>query len=281
MEFLVKLLAVGGFAYVALGAFVFFMQPGMIYYPDIPTRNIQYTPASIGLDFQSVNFVTDDKVKLHAWYIPSDNPRATVLFCHGNAGNISHRLDSIQIFNRLGLNVFIFDYRGYGQSEGKMTEKGSYLDAEAAWKYLTYNKNILPGNIIIFGRSLGGAIASWLASHHEPAALIIESSFSSVNSMGKHFYPFLPVSLISRFSYNTAEYVKNVSSPVLIIHGPNDEIIPYSEGQKLFASASEPKRFFDLRGGHNDGFIATGSKYVRALDGFISDHLPLKTHGSN
>jgi len=256
-------------AYAVLSIYVYYMQSSLIYYPNMPGRNLVATPENIGLNFQNVEFVTEDKVRLHGWFIPDKNAKRTVLFFHGNAGNISHRLESIEIFHRLELNVFIIDYRGYGQSEGKISEKGTYRDAEAAWNYLINTQGINEQEIIIFGRSLGASIASWLASKHTPAALIIESGFTSVPSMGQRFYPFLPIRWLTHFKYDTRQYVKNISCPVMVAHSKNDEIIPYDEGHEIFDAAAEPKQFLEMRGGHNDGFMVSGSTYIEGLRSFI------------
>ena len=260
-------------AYAALSFYVYYIQADLLYFPNTPGRKLVATPENIGLHYQNVEFVTDDKISLHGWFIPNKTAKATVLFFHGNAGNISHRLDSIEIFHRLGLNVFIFDYRGYGQSEGKVSEKGTYQDAEAAWNYLLNRQGISEKQIIIFGRSLGASIASWLASKHRPAALIIESGFTSVASMGQRIYPFLPVRWLTHFKYDTKKYVKNISCPVMIAHSRDDEIIPYAEGREIFQATPEPKHFLEMRGGHNDGFIVSGSTYIEGLRVFINGTL--------
>lgn len=264
-------------AYVALCIYVYYIQSSLIYYPDMPGRNLVATPENIGLSYQDVEIITTDNIKLHGWFIPHDKVKNTVLFFHGNAGNISHRLESIEIFHRLGLNVFIIDYRGYGQSEGKTTEQGTYQDAEAAWKYLHDVQGISGQQIIIFGRSLGASIAAWLASKHAPAALIIESGFSSVPAMGQRLYPFLPIHWLTHFKYDTRQYVKRISCPVMVAHSKNDEIIPYDEGREIFAAAPENKQFLALRGGHNDGFLVSGSSYVEGLRSFINKALEKKT----
>ena len=264
-----KLIIVGIGIYAVFSIYIYYMQSGLIYYPDMPGRNLLATPENIGLNFQNVEIVTEDNIKLHGWFIPYKNAKATVLFFHGNAGNISHRLDSIKIFHRLELNVFIIDYRGYGQSEGKITENGTYRDAEAAWNYLNA-QGINGQQIIIFGRSLGASIATWLASKHTPAALIIESGFTSVPSMGQRFYPFLPIRWLTHFKYDTKQYVKNISCPVMVAHSKNDEIIPYDEGREIFDNAAEPKQFLEMQGGHNDGFMVSGSTYVEGLRSFIN-----------
>jgi fermentation-respiration switch protein FrsA (DUF1100 family) len=268
-----KLLIGGIGVYAAFSIYVYFMQSGLIFYPNMPGRNLVSTPETIGLDYQNVELVTDDNIRLHGWFIPHENAKATLVFFHGNAGNISHRLDSIAIFHRLELNVFIIDYRGYGQSEGKITEKGTYRDAEAAWNYLSHTRGISEDQIIIFGRSLGAAIASWLANQHTPAALIVESGFTSVASMGQRLYPFLPVRWLTHFKYDAKSYVSKISCPVLVAHSRDDEIIPYDEGRKIFAAAAEPKQFLEMSGGHNDGFIVSGEAYINGLKSFINQYL--------
>jgi fermentation-respiration switch protein FrsA (DUF1100 family) len=269
MTGIVKLLIVGACIYAALNIYVYYMQSNLIYFPNLAGRELVATPKDIGLDYQEVDFVSEDDIKLHGWFIPSENAEKTILFFHGNAGNISHRLESIDIFNRLGLNVFIIDYRGYGQSEGKITEKGSYRDAESAWQYLVNTRGIDESQIIVFGRSLGASIAAWLAGKHAPSALIIESGFTSVPSMGQRLYPFLPVRWLAHFKYDTMQYVQSVTCPVLVAHSKDDEIIPYDEGRKIFDAANDPKHFLEMLGGHNDGFRVSGSAYINGLRDFI------------
>ena len=248
-------------AYVGLGLFLLLMQHKFVYYP---VREISCTPAEIGLDFESVDLATSDGLKLTGWYVPAPDSRFTVLFCHGNGGNIMHRLDSISTFYNLGLSCLIFDYRGYGRSQGKPSEQGTYLDAAAAYKWLTEQKKVPPDNIILFGRSLGGCIAAHLARTAEPKALVIESTFTSYVDMGKKFYPYMPVRWFARFSYNAVDYIRDVRCPVMIIHSANDELVPFEFGHKLYQTASEPKRFVEIFGSHNDGFIVSGDIYGRA-----------------
>lgn len=268
-----KLIILGIGVYITLCIYIYYIQSSLIYYPNMPGRNLAATPEAIGLNYQDVVFNSEDNIKLHGWFIPNDNAIGTVLFFHGNAGNISHRLESIAIFNHLGLNVFIIDYRGYGQSEGKTTEGGTYHDAEAAWKYLRDTRNISAQQIIIFGRSLGASIAAWLAEKHTPAALIIESGFTSVPSMAKRIYPLLPVHWFTHFRYETVKYVAMAACPVLVAHSKDDEIIPFDEGIEIFDAAAEPKSFLEMRGGHNDGFMTSGSTYRNSLRSFINDSL--------
>jgi fermentation-respiration switch protein FrsA (DUF1100 family) len=210
-------------------------------------------------------------VKLHGWYVPAADERAVLLFCHGNAGNISHRVGMIDAFHRLRLSVFIFDYRGYGRSEGKPTEKGTYLDSEAAWDYLTETRRVPPERIVIFGRSLGGAIAAHLAKDRAPGALILGSAATSVVDMGKEMYPYLPVRWLCRFQYATVEYVRQVRCPVLVIHSVEDELVPFHHGQRIFEAAPQPKQFLRITGGHNEGYGETAGAYPAGLEKFLND----------
>jgi hypothetical protein len=257
-------------SYVLLIAYVYTRQGGMLY---IPSREIEATPLTVGLPYQELTVQTKDGVNISAWYIPSANARGVVLFCHGNAGNMSHRLDSIRIFHALGLNVLIFDYRGYGKSEGSPDEEGTYRDAEAAWDYLVNVTGVKPEKIVLFGRSLGSAIAAEAALRRQAGALIMESGFTSVPDLGKKLFPHLPVRLISRYRYATINKVGRIKIPKLFIHSPGDEIIPYDQGLKLFEKASEPKEFLAIAGGHNEGFLLSGEVYRDGLRSFLSRHL--------
>lgn len=256
--------------YLGLTLLLFLFQARFIYFPIAAWAA---TPARVGLPYETVTLTTSDGVELSAWFIPAPEASHVLLFFHGNAGNISHRLTSIEQFHELGLHVFIIDYRGYGQSEGSPTEAGTYLDAEAAWRYLTEERGFQPSQVILFGRSLGGAVATWLAQHRQPAALIIESTFTSVPDMAAAQFPFLPTRLLVRHRYDTFSRLPHVTCPVLVIHSPEDEIIPYSHGERLFAAAPDPKTFLKLKGGHNEGFILSSPGYETGLQTFLTKHL--------
>lgn len=266
-----QVLGIAAIAYAGLALVIYLLQPGLIYHPEMG-RDVSTTPSQAGLIYEDVKLVTTDGVALHGWFVPSSQPRGTVLFLHGNAGNISHRLDSLKMFQHLGYSTLIIDYRGYGNSAGKPSEQGTYLDAEAAWDYLTQTRKIPAGSIVLFGESLGGAIAARLASRHEPAALVISSGFTSVPDLAAKFYPYLPVRLLSRFDYDTRKYLSSVAAPVFIAHSPDDEIIPFRHGRELYEAAKGPKRFLELGGGHNEGFIFVRESWVQALDEFLKDH---------
>lgn len=260
-------------AYGILVLIVFLFQSRLVYFPTLPSRDIIATPKDIGISYIPVDITTADKIKLNAWFLPASKARGVLLFFHGNAGNISHRLDSLKIFHDLGLSVLIFDYRGYGRSQGSPSEPGTYRDAEAAWRYLTEKRAIPANEIIVFGRSLGAAIAAYLANQHLPKALILESSFTSVPDLAAQIYPFLPVRWLAKIRYNTQAHLKSVTCPALIIHSRDDEIIPFAHGRKLFASINAPKQFLELNGGHNDGFLVSGQTYIEGLDRFLTVQL--------
>ena len=265
------LLAVG---YLGLCLLMFFSQERLLYFPD---PRLIATPEALGLDFESVSIGTEDDLRLHAWWIPANPARGVLLFCHGNAGNISHRLDSIRQFHELGLSVLIFDYRGYGESEGKPSEAGTYRDVTAVWRYLTGKRGIPPEKVVVFGRSLGGAVAAHLAARVEPGAVVLESAFTSVADMAARLYPWLPVRWLVRIDYPVARDIQAIRAPVLILHSPNDEIIPYDMGRTLYELAHEPKEFIELRGGHNDGWLLSEPDYSSAVDAFLDEHLSAPT----
>jgi len=267
------IIVLAGTLYGMICLYLFLMQARLIYYPDSPSRELTASPADIGRTYESVTIMTSDRISLHGWFVPAREQNGVLLFFHGNGGNISHRLDSLRIFHEMGLAILIIDYRGYGLSQGKISEQGTYLDAEAAWNYLTGIKKVPAERIIVFGRSMGGAIAAHCAAQHKPGALIIESGFTSVPDMAANLYPLLPVRLLSRFQYNTLEELQSVNCPVLVIHSRDDEIIPFENGLRLYQAAPGPKRILEIRGGHNDGFLASGQKYIDGIKSFIAGSL--------
>ena len=265
---MLKLMVFAVVAYTAIVLAVYVLQGRMLYLPDTPGRALDASPAGIGLDYEDVELETPDGVRLHGWLVPGDGPR-TLLFFHGNAGNISHRLESIRQFHDLGLGVFIIDYRGYGQSGGRPTEAGLYHDAESAWRYLTGTRGLEPDDIIVFGRSLGASVAAWLAARTAPRALIVESSFTSVPDAAAEIYPWLPVRWLSRLRHATIDDVRDAGCPVLVIHSRDDEIIGFHHGEAIHAAAAEPRMFLALRGTHNDAFVRDEVTYLNGLRLFL------------
>ncbi len=262
----ILILAVSIYFILALALYLF--QGRMVFLSNFPERALSASPSDIGLAFENVALKTSDNEQLHGWYVPALGSRGVVLFFHGNAGNISHRLDSIRIFHELELDVLIIDYRGYGQSTGKTTEQGTYLDAQAAWDYLTNSRGVPAEKIIVFGRSLGGAIGAWLGARNNPAGVIIESSFTSGADMASRLYPFLPARLLTRLQYPVSDYAARLNCPVLVIHSRHDEIIPFDMGQAIYAAVKQQKQFLELSGDHNNGFLISRRDYVTALRRF-------------
>jgi len=265
---MLKLLFIVAGSYLLLVGFVYLTQSSLLYLPGMPGRQLGATPKGIGLDYEDVSLDTSDGVRIHGWFVPGRLKR-TLLYFHGNAGNISHRLHSIRQFHDLGLSVFIIDYRGYGQSEGSPSEDGLYRDGEAAWQYLTEVRGILAEDIVVFGRSLGASVAAWLAAERSPGTLILDSAFTSVPDIGQDVYPWLPVRLLSRFQHATKVDVTKASCPVLVVHSRNDEIIPFHHGEAIFNVANEPKTFLELRGGHNDAHFTSATAYLDGLESFL------------
>lgn len=252
--------------WLLLNGWMYLQQPAMVF---IPFDRPQQTPADWGLDYEEIWLLTADGVKLHGWYLPVPGARQVVLFLHGNAGNISHRRESLEIFHRLGLNVLIFDYRGYGNSEGRPSERGLYRDADAAWRWLVESRGFVGSEIVLFGRSLGGVVAAQLASRVRPRKLIVESAFSSARDVARELFPLLSRLVLLRFEFDATSWIAQVRCPVLVIHSTEDEIIPFTLGEKLYQAANPPKRLLRLHGGHNDGFLLSQPAYQQVLGGFI------------
>lgn len=242
-----------------------FFQSKLVYHP---RAELDATPAEYGLAFEDVELTTTDGVRLHGWYVPAEDACGTILLLHGNGGNVSHRTDLLRLLNAQRCNVLVIDYRGYGQSQGKPTEKGTYEDAMTAWRHLTQTRGLVPGQIVLHGRSLGGAVATWLATQVEPAGLIVESSFTSARDMGAEILPIFPRFLI-RFRYNSIDRIAHVGCPLLVIHSRDDDLVPYSMGERLYEAARDPKTFVQIEGGHNEGYLLSVDTYTDALDRFL------------
>ena len=254
--------------YAALVGVVYFAQDSLIYFPSTGRAHVA-TPAVHGLAYEEIALATEDAERLHAWWVPARPARGTALLFHGNAGNISHRIDYARMFHGLGYSTLLVDYRGYGKSTGTPSELGTYRDALAARRWLVEERGVSDADIVVFGESLGGAVGCWLAQRHRPRALVLASTFTSVPDLGAEVYRFLPVRLISRYEYDTRACVQKVDAPVLVLHSPRDDIIPYDHGRRLFEAAREPKAFLEIDGGHNDGFVFMRPEWVQALGAFL------------
>ena len=276
--------------YCAIVLLVYLFQSRLVFFPDT-AREFSATPQTYGLAFESAQIRTVDGETLHGWWIPAEGgspaggsttqgwttggsaTRGIVLLFHGNAGNISHRIDYAQMFNRMGYACLLVDYRGYGKSSGSPSEEGTYQDALAAWNWLQ-SRGAKPGDVVIAGESLGGGVASWLAAQHAPRALLLMSAFTSIPGLAAKIYPFLPVRLISRISYDNLANLRRIKAPVLIAHSRGDEVVPFAHGEALYAAAGEPKQFLELQGSHNTGFIFARVDWVRAVEKFLEQQRP-------
>ena len=292
----IVLMVGGGYALLCLAAVLW--QDKLIFFPE---RGLSGDPSLIGLDFTELNMRAEDGTRIHGWYLPAparmpDSSHAeeaqpgretlprlrAALFCHGNAGNIAQRLDTLRLLHELGLAVLIFDYRGYGRSGGRPSEGGLHRDARAAWRQLTEELGHAPEEVVVWGRSLGGAVAAELAaelaaepvaersSAAGPGALIVESCFTSAAELGARIYPWLPVRQLARIHFDAAASVRRLRCPKLFVHSIDDEVVPYGLGLRLFKAAAEPKEWLKIRGSHNDGFLTAGDRYRDVVRRFLA-----------
>ncbi len=232
-----------------------------------PLRRIEAVPSQIGFSFEDVYFKTSDGIQLNGWFVPCAQAQYTILLCHGNAGNISHRLEKIKFFNNLGCNILVFDYRGYGRSKGKPTEKGFYRDVQAAYEYLL-SKNLKAEDIIGYGESVGGAVVIDLAYKNNLRAIITEGTLSSVKDVAKNNFLYLPSWLLS-VNFNSLGKINKIIVPKLMIHSVDDEVVPYGLGIKLYENAQNPKEFLEIRGGHNSGFFGSEELLKEKIGDFL------------
>ena len=241
-----------------------------VYFPT-PWESRDWAAVS-GLPIQDVVFRASDRVQLHGWMIPATDDSPWMLWCHGNAGTMINRLENITELHRRNISVFIFDYRGYGQSSGTPSEAGLYRDALAAYDVLTQQHRVLPQHVVLFGRSLGAAVATELATKRKAAGLILETPFSSVTQLFKVTHTSLVLRPLIRARYDVIQRLPQVTIPILVIHGDHDEVIPLALGQQVFEAASPPKGFYLIRGaGHNDTYLVGGEPYFQRLLSFIRE----------
>ena len=267
-----RVLAVAVLLYVAVGFLLRYTSVinQFIYFPD---SVIYQDPGDFGLEFEDVYLTTSDGVRIHGWFVPgSGGP--TLIWFHGNGGSISNRADNIAGLNRrLGVSILIIDYRGYGLSEGSPNEQGTYLDAEAAVAHALSRPDVDPDHLVLFGRSLGCAVAAEMAVRHDVYAVVLESPFTSIPAMASRAYPFLPgLGLLTGNMYDTLGKTARIEAPVMVLHGDSDEIVPFEMGREVFEAASEPKRFYRIRGArHNDTYAVGGAPYLDALGSFLAE----------
>lgn len=261
MKILLPLLVV----LILLFIYVRYLESTSVFFP---SRSILATPKQSNLDYEDVYFKTQDGIKLNGWLIKHPRAKATVVFFHGNAGNLSDRIGKLSLFHKMGVNIFAVDYRGYGNSQGKPTEKGIYADGQAAFDYLLGRSDIDPKSIVAYGASLGGVVAIDLAVHRPLAGLIVDSSFSSAPDMAKIIYPFLPT-FFMQVKMDSISKIRKVEIPKLFLHSEEDETVPLALGLKLYKAAPAPKTFIKLKGAHDEGHIIDQKMFVDNITRFL------------
>ncbi len=259
-----------GLAYLGLLLVLFFSQDSLMF---VPARAVTATPQAVGLRFETWKIPTADGETLAAWFIPAANPQGILVYCHGNGGNIGNRVPYLPIFHSLGLSVVLWDYRGYGQSTGRPSEVGLYQDAKAVMDYLQTQRQIPPAQTVLYGESLGGGVASYLATQYPVRGWVLAGTFTSAVDRAAELYPFLPVRWLARSRFDTRARLPQITAPVLVLHSVDDEIIPIHHGRALYAAANPPKTLVELTGDHNNGFLDNALAYREALAAFL-DSLP-------
>jgi fermentation-respiration switch protein FrsA (DUF1100 family) len=255
----------------ALLGHLLFRQASLVYFPD---RHVRFTPGDLGMAFEDVHLTASDSVSLAAWWVPAPSSRGALVFCHGNAGNMGDRVAKLRLFHDLGLSVLAFDYRGYGQSQGKPSEEGTARDMDAAIAHVIDARGVPLRRIVFYGESLGGAVAAAAAARHRPAGLVLESTFTSAREMARRHYPFVPAFLV-RIGYDSLASIRTLTCPKLILHGPHDSIVPFDMARTLYDSAPEPKYFANLVGDHNSGGILESPEAFDALAAFLDAFVPV------
>jgi len=238
--------------YLVLMGLMYLFQDKLLF---MPFSEMVQTPASVGMDAVDFWVETNDGVRIHGWYFPNERSEYVIVLSHGNAGNISYRLEIARALLQSGAAVLMYDYRGYGKSEGNPTETGLYSDLFAVIEGLQDQKEYKPNQIIMYGRSLGGAVAARAAAEYKLGGLVLDSAFKNLRAMVRDVYPFVP-SKLAKYDFPTERFLRvERNYPVMVMHSPQDEIVGFHHGEYLYELLDEPKRFVELRGGHNDNFM--------------------------
>jgi fermentation-respiration switch protein FrsA (DUF1100 family) len=246
-------------------------EKGVVFFPE---PYLEATPADYGLDrYEDVFFPAGDGTRLHGWFVYAPDDRAVLLWFHGNAGNISHRLHNLKkLRESLQIPIFIFDYREYGLSEGEISKAGTFSDAQGAFRYLTEEKGFKSSSVLLFGRSLGTALAVDIASRDDCLGVVLETAFTSTDDMMELYFPFLPLPPVSTIKYDSLGLIEQVQSPLLFIHGEFDRTIPISMSRRLYDKARAPKFFYAIPGAdHNDTYLVGGQEYFKVWQGFLME----------
>lgn len=259
-KFIVNRLMVVGVALLVVAILARVFENRFIYFPPRYPEG-WVSPKVYALPVEDVWVTAEDGVRINAWFLPNSASPKVLLWFHGNAENIGMGLEQMKALSHLGTNIFAIDYRGYGKSQGSPDELGVYRDGEAAYRYLVETRRFEPRNIFVYGHSLGGAVATEIAFRHECGGLIVESSFTSMRDMARHVMKIPFMEYVTKSRFDSIGKIAQVHAPVLIIHGTQDKLIPFSMGERLYAAAHEPKTFLPTQGGHDDPFIVGGKQY--------------------
>ncbi len=246
-----------------------FAQTSLIFHSD---RELTRTPDSLGWPYEDVTIPVGNHTT-HGWFIPVKPERGVVLYCHGNDGNMATHLGAVRICRDLGFSVLLFDYGGFGASTGHPSEKRSYADAEAMWRWLTGTRQVSPGQIVVWGTSFGGGTAAELATRTKPAAVVLESTYLSIPKAAFRDYPWFPTFLV-RHRFDNERKMDRLTSPLLVIHSLDDELYPFEHGQRLYELANSPKQFLEIRGDHCGGTMVSAKVYRKGVEQFLTPLLP-------
>lgn len=267
---MLRVLLLLAFNSLAMAVLVALLGHRLVFYPSKHPEG-HWEPEGLGTRFQDVTFDTEDNLTLHGWWTPAETEK-TLLWCHGNSGNITHRLDLLQFLTEMDLQVLLFDYRGYGRSEGHAHEKGLYRDATAAYRFLCREKDVSPDHLFLFGRSLGGAVATRLASDTPCGGVILQSTFTSIPEMSNASMPIPYLYKLLRAKMNSLSRIDQIDEPTLHIHGDQDSVVPISLGRRLYEHARDPKAWVEFPGaGHDDVKESNPSKYRQLIQKMIDN----------
>ncbi|MCX7829985.1 MAG: alpha/beta hydrolase [Acidobacteria bacterium] len=250
--------------YIVLCFYLYFNQDAYIFFPE---RTITAIPKTFGMNYEDLFLEAGGEAKINVWHIPNEK-RQLIIHCNGNGGNMSDRVEKYALLYSMGFSVIGFDYRGYGKSSGTPSEKGFYEDLRKVVSFAEqkgYNKE----NIILYGESIGGGVALQIATESRFCALVLESTFTSLDEMARIYYKLFPTKLLLKYRFNNSEKINKINCPVAIMHSQEDEIVPYFMGKKLFEKANEPKIFIELKKGHNDGGIIICPESAKELNNFL------------
>jgi fermentation-respiration switch protein FrsA (DUF1100 family) len=263
---LLCLVAIAACIYVGMLVVLVFLEDRIVFHP-IPAADEWLSKPDEHI--QDVDFTAADGMRLHGWWCPCEGARGAILHCHGNAGNLSFLgRCAVELREQLHESVLLFDYPGYGHSDGKPTEAGCYAAADAAFEWLTQTQGISPEQVVLYGESLGGGVAVELAHRRPHRALVLVKTFTSIPNVGQQRLPFIPAHLIAHNHFDNLAKIKACTRPVFIAHGSADDVIPFAEGQRLFDAANEPKQFVAVEGkDHND---VLESRFLGELRQFLA-----------